>query len=154
MAKIEKRIVCEVHPNLVIRTWHTTEPMNPIGGICNRVQYEDGRIKAGEWGGMQATPETALKAFALVGVLSQISGITNASVSHYEVSVTIADAFDWEIDGIAAKVLLAIRRYVYTIRSKVVVTHRHPSTPPPRNELAEDGFIPDSINWDDPNFEH
>jgi hypothetical protein len=140
MAKIEKRIVCEIHPNEIRRTWHTTYAMSVTDAICCNVKYEHGRVKASEWDGLQATPENSPVAFALANALSQITGIKEASVAKNEVNVAIADAFQWDKDKIADRVLLTIRRHVYGMHSRVSIT-QHSSNEwaiqkrnrPPRN---------------------
>jgi hypothetical protein len=129
MAKIEKRIVQEIHPNQYLRTWHTTCPINTIEGICNAVKCSPGREpKADEWGGTQSTIENSPKAFALAKAIASIPGVKEAAVEHFDLRVEIYDAFDFEGDKIVAQVLLEIRRHVYTMRSKVVISDHSNNT--------------------------
>jgi hypothetical protein len=141
MAKVENRIVCQIYPNKSIREWHTTARINMVPGICCTVECEPGaEPTAKEWSGRQSTSENSPKAFALAAAISTIPGVKEVKVGVYDVHVEKADAFDFDRDGIADRIVLEIRRHVYSLRQKVAVSdhldnataihHRHS---PPRD---------------------
>lgn len=123
MAKIEKRIVRQVFPNDRIREWHTTSIINTVPGICCLVKCEPGvEPTASEWSGRQATIENSPKAFALAAAVAAIPGVKEVKVGQYGVRVEINEAFDFAADGIADRVTLEVRRYVYSLRQKVAIS--------------------------------
>ncbi len=123
MTKVQKRIIRQVFPNSKIREWHTTRIINAIDGICNTVECMPGHDPwASEWRGVQATLENSPKAFSLAVAIVVIPGVMEVKIGQYNIRVEIHDAFDFDRDKIADKVILEIRRHVYSLRQKVEIS--------------------------------
>ena len=122
MTQVKKRIVHQVFPNPKIREWHTTRQMNAVAGICNTVKCTSGHEpKADEFFDARATPENSPKAFALAAAIVAIPGVKEVKIDAYEIRVELFEAFDFDVDKIADKITLEVRRHVYSMRQKVEI---------------------------------
>ncbi len=79
---MQNRLVVEIHNNTEIRTYHTILPLLHDGYCFSYEGDEDNVTPIGH---------------KIAGLIVPIAGITELRLSKYDISVTKAIAFDWEL---------------------------------------------------------